>query len=265
MEAVSEDVFQEASAEFIGRWNHLVSTTNWEKGQIISLWRAELVKEGAGVADYSDDAWAQRVGGVSSQHVGRLRRVHDRFGESYEQYDSLFWSHFQAAIEWEDAEMWLEGAVQNRWSVSKMRLNRHETIGADESLKPRDEDIITGELDEDVDASLGGEPSSADRESENVEPTYSEVQDPDDSSNSATADLGELPAASMVDDEADSSERVRPFADLPDLPEDLAESFEEVKLAIVRHRLAGWEEVASNEVAAHLDALKVLALAPPEE
>ena len=29
----------EASQPFVGRWNALVSTTNWEKGRIIGDWR----------------------------------------------------------------------------------------------------------------------------------------------------------------------------------------------------------------------------------
>ena len=32
----------EASTEYVGRWNRLISTTNWEKGRIIAEWRAAL-------------------------------------------------------------------------------------------------------------------------------------------------------------------------------------------------------------------------------
>ena len=34
---------KEASAEFLGRWSRLVSTTNWEKGHIINEWRQALI------------------------------------------------------------------------------------------------------------------------------------------------------------------------------------------------------------------------------
>ena len=64
----------EASQPFVGRWSRLVSTTNWEKGRIIVEWRAALVSQGLPVAEYSDEAWGRLVGGVSGQHVGRLRR-----------------------------------------------------------------------------------------------------------------------------------------------------------------------------------------------
>src|SRR5262245_1921842 len=103
---------ERASPPYIGRWNHLVSTTNWEKGRIIAQWRDALLAEGAPAAHSSDEAWSRLVGGVTGQHAGRLRRVYQRFGQVYEGYEGLYWSHFQAAVEWDDAEMWLEGAVQ---------------------------------------------------------------------------------------------------------------------------------------------------------
>ena len=123
---VDPQLLDQTSLPFVGRWNQLVSNTNWEKGRIIHQWREALRESGAPATEYSDDAWSRRVGGVTGQHVGRLRRVYQRFGLSYPDYAGLFWSHFQAAIEWDDAEMWLEGAVQNGWSVSQMR---HATLG----------------------------------------------------------------------------------------------------------------------------------------
>ena len=74
------DGLDTASQPYLGRWNLLVSTTNWEKGRIISDWRQTLIDAGAPAQEYSDDAWSRRVGGVSGQHVGRLRRVFERFG-----------------------------------------------------------------------------------------------------------------------------------------------------------------------------------------
>ena len=122
-------VAEERSQLYVGRWHHLVSDTNWEKGRIICQWRGELHDAGAPATEYSDEAWATRIGNVSSQHVGRLRRTFLRFGEVQTSYERLYWSHFQAAVEWTDAEMWLEGAVQNKWSVSDMRKARAETTG----------------------------------------------------------------------------------------------------------------------------------------
>ncbi len=133
LEAELSPLVIETSDEYIGRWNRLVSTTNWEKGRIIIQWRQALNQAGALLAEYTDEAWAQLVHGVSPQHVGRLRRVYERFGNAYEQYAGLYWSHFYSALDWPDAEMWLEGAVQKGWSISQMRCKREETL----ALRPR--------------------------------------------------------------------------------------------------------------------------------
>src|SRR5687768_3522933 len=118
-----------ASQPYLGRWNKLVSTTNWEKGRIVVEWRQALASQGLPITEFSDDAWSRLAGGVTSQHVGRLRRVYQRFGAVQEQYRGLYWSHFQAAIDYADAEMWLEGAVRSGWSVAEMREKRWETLG----------------------------------------------------------------------------------------------------------------------------------------
>ncbi|MDR1290115.1 MAG: hypothetical protein LBK06_02825, partial [Planctomycetaceae bacterium] len=142
---LNSPVVEELSTTHIGQWNNLVSQTNWEKGAVINSWRETLVSAEMPKAAYSDEAWSRRVGNVSPQHVGRLRRVFERFGGQAEGYVGLFWSHFQAALDWDDAEMWLEGAVQNSWSVAQMRIQRWEAIGAPEELKPRSEDVLTAE------------------------------------------------------------------------------------------------------------------------
>ncbi len=133
----TELILDETSRPFVGRWNRLVSTTNWDKGRIIHEWRVALMSSEAASTEYSDDAWSRLVGGVSGQHAGRLRRVYDRFGDVYEQYEGLYWSHFQAALDWDDAEMWLEGALQSGWSVNETRRRRWETLGAIKEDEPR--------------------------------------------------------------------------------------------------------------------------------
>ena len=97
----------QASEQFLGQWRHLVSTTNWEKGQIVHNWRRALRESGVPATEYADEAWSRRVGNITAQHVGRLRRAYERFGGIRDDYPGLYWSHFQAALDWDDAEMWL--------------------------------------------------------------------------------------------------------------------------------------------------------------
>lgn len=58
----------ELTQPYVGQWNKLISTTNWEKGQIISEWREALIESGVDSTQYSDEAWARRVGGVTAPH-----------------------------------------------------------------------------------------------------------------------------------------------------------------------------------------------------
>ena len=103
------DSIADSSRPFVGNWQNLISQTNWEKGKIILQWRKELAESGVDTRLYSDPAWSRLVGEVTPQHVGRLRRTWERFGDVQQDYEKLYWSHFFAALDWDDAEMWLEG------------------------------------------------------------------------------------------------------------------------------------------------------------
>lgn len=256
----------EASVEFVSRWNTLVSTTNWEKGRIILEWRESLVAAGASPQEYSDEAWCTRVGGnLSRQHVGRLRRVWERFGHQVETYKGVFWSHFYAALEWNDSEMWLEGVSENGWSVSEMCSQRWEAHGAPADKKPRDEDIISGDFDEDFSERAAGEPAPlvVGDNGESLGSAGSGDEDAD----------GELISGDSVEPVSDESApetasalpSVAPLANLGELPSDLLEAFEDFKLAIVRHKMDGWREVSMEDILSTLDALKELAQAPTAE
>jgi hypothetical protein len=250
-------VFEETTAPFVGRWNRLVSHTNWEKGRIISIWRAALTDAGA-ADEATDEAWATRVGGVTPQHVGRLRRVWDRFGEVYKQYAGLFWSHFQSAVDWDDAEMWLEGAAQSRWSISEMRARRGEAMGVPADVHAREEDVQPTDYDEDAETTEHAAPSNdggANREFGDEEDDYDAPFDDEPAASGA-------PVSAVAD--AMTAPPVRPFEHLPTLPADITEAFEAFKLAIIGRRVSGWQDVACDDVLAALDALKQLAVAPTE-
>jgi hypothetical protein len=252
-----------ASTEYVGRWNRLVSTTNWEKGRIICQWREALRQADAPAATSTDEAWSRQVGNVTPQHVGRLRRVYDRFGQVCEQYDGLFWSHFQAALDWPDAEMYLQGAVESGWSIAEMRNQRWEAMGGAPELKPRDTDIAV-EWDEDVSAGDDGPlPTS-------IAETFGEVHGagelPDDEAEAAPFDAEHSGTSGATAPKSDGPTvpPLRPFESLPPLPPDLNEGFELMKLAILNHKVSGWREIARDDVLAVLESLRQLALAPAE-
>jgi hypothetical protein len=250
----------ETCQQFLGRWKRLVSTTNWEKGQIICQWRAALVAADAPAAQYSDDAWSRRVGNVTPQHVGRLRRVFERFAAVRNDYPGLYWSHFQAALDWDEAELWLEGAVQNGWSISEMRHKRWETRGAIAAEEPTGDDAaLEAPWDEDAEAAeTAGEVTTG---------SLGVVQSPEgpfDDSDADQRDQADDAVQGSYESRASETPLVRPFAALPPLPPDVNDAFEAYKLCILRHKLAGWQEISRDDMLSSLDALKELALAPAD-
>ncbi len=269
VEPTDPAILDAASLPYVGQWNQLVSKTNWEKGRIIHQWRETLIASDAPASEYSDEAWSRRVGGVTGQHVGRLRRVYQRFAQVCDDFAGLYWSHFQAALDWNDAEMWLEGAVQNNWSVAQMRNTRWDAMGAIEADRPSDEDIIAGELDEDFEPATQQAPRGpqvSDTSQVQLGPREEGPDFGDEDSSPSVQRSPDAGAAVYADDVGEPTvEFVRPFADLKDLPDDLAEAFEAFKLAILHHKMNGWEEFSKEDVLASLEALKQLVLAPSDE
>ena len=267
LEALSDSLVV-ASQPYVGRWNKLVSTTNWEKGRIIVQWREALVAQAVPVTEYSDEAWGRLVGGVTGQHVGRLRRVFQRFGNVQEQYQGLYWSHFQATLDWADAEMWLEGAVQNGWSVAAMREQRWETLGRLDGDRPQPTDVVASETDEDFEPARKQDPIPGAITGEYDEVAGPRHEGPDfGDSDISGGDSAGSRASAAEDWEAPARagepvELVRPFENLPELPDDLAEAFDALKLAILHHKTDAWQAISSADVLRTLDALKSLVLAP---
>jgi hypothetical protein len=258
----------EVTAPFVGKWNTLISQTNWEKGRIISEWRSALVDSGAQVQLYSDESWSRQVGAVTSQHVGRLRRVYERFGSTQTSYSGLYWSHFLAALDWDDAELWLEGAVRSGWSIAEMRKTRWETSGGDPKHTPRDEEMITTELDD------GFEPLTSEDESD-VESDRSYDDSISSGKTYEDADFGDSDAGNLDTDSSgasamqsdgdvpwneDGKQVVNPFASLPELPPDVADALEQFKLCIVRHRSTQWADMSQKAMLDVVDALRLFAL-----
>jgi hypothetical protein len=258
----------QASHQFLDQWKRLVSTTNWEKGQIICNWREALRASDAPASEYSDEAWSRRVGNVTPQHVGRLRRAHERFAASRASYPGLYWSHFQAALDWDDAELWLEGAAQSNWSISEMREQRWEAMGGADAREAGHDDSLAAPWDEDADANDPPDVPSATMETvrapgggssaaEEDEDGYDRSQFDDDDDRAAEG--SERRAAPTATDE-----REQPFINLPPLPSDVNDAFEAYKLCILRHKLSGWQEIPRDDLLLSLESLKRLALAPSE-
>jgi len=246
---------------FVKKWNRLVSQTNWDKGAIIAEWRTNLIDSGVSAGAYSDEAWARSVEGISPQHVGRLRRVYERFKTSYASYEGLYWTHFMAALDWSDAELWLEGAVQSRWSISQMRRTRWESMGQDPSQLPDESEIVTAEADGDfTPLSELDDATETDRELQDRIGTTGPLAEGPDFGEGESTDEDDK-AGQDNDEDLDSlsdeslADRTSPFATLPQLPVDIADAMEQFKIAIVRHRASQWQDVSPETIQQVLDAL----------
>ncbi|MCH2177253.1 MAG: hypothetical protein MK106_00480 [Mariniblastus sp.] len=260
-----QEQLDECSRSFVGQWRTLISTTNWDKGKIIHQWRESLDGSNLPESSFTDEQWSKTVGGVTPQHVGRLRRTYVRFGHVYPEYETLYWSHFYATLDWEDAELWLEGAVQNGWSVSQMRGQRWETMGKDPRDKPEITDIVVTESEEEAEAlTISGRVSASDQEV--LEGPIHEGPDFGESERPASsgAEVAQALADGAMTTQVAAEARVRPFESFTDLPDDLAEASNMFKVAIIRHKTDQWKEISSDEVMGLLDAMKQLVVAASE-
>lgn len=265
-----EPLIDEIASEFVGFWNVIVSKTNWEKGKVIHSWRMKMMEAGLPRRVYSDEAIANRISNVSPQHIGRLRRVYERFGDR-ETLPNLYWSHYQAALDWDDADKWLQKASEKKLSVAQTRMERWEKMGAKLQHKPKDEDIVVSERDEDVNPYND---SNADMivDDSPVMPGRSEIAGADDedkkskkkkeSKTKQESELG-VYAGNAEPWEGDSEPSRTPevldaIGKLDELPDDLMEALELLKLAIISHKLAGWDDVKPIQIAAYLSEFKRL-------
>ena len=251
----------ERSQPFLGKWSKLISTTNWDKGAIIVEWQDEMAKSELPKRCYSDEAWSQLVGGATPQHIGRLRRTFKRFGHVYGEYEGLFWSHFYAALDWDDAEMWLEGSLQNRWSVSQMRNKRWETMGSPPDEQPKVEQIVVSEVEEESHA-LAEPGKAAMDDREYIEGPRAEDPDFGDEPSTGSSSTGD--ATDVIDPSAPPAEKIRPFESFKDLPSDIQSATNAFKVAIIKHKADGWNEISIEDLRGLLDALKALATSASE-
>lgn len=263
-----EPLIDEIASEFIGFWNVLVSKTNWEKGRVVHSWRTKLIEAGMPRRIYSDESIAQRIGNVSPQHVGRLRRVFERFG-SVEPLPNLFWSHYQAALDWDDADEWLQKASAEKLSVAQTRIARWEKNGAKLAHKPKPEDIVDSEKDEDVNpyndsdaASEDETPITPGRASIDVDDETEKKPKKKEKRNKQTDELGEYGGEEEPWEAAQETfttpQVLEAIGNLEPLPQELAEAFEALKVAIMMNKIGGWTEVKPILVAQYLSELKRL-------
>jgi hypothetical protein len=141
-----------------------------------------------------------------------------------------------------------------------MREQRWQAHGAVESQRPTNSEIIEVDTDEDVvlPAQGGGRTKEyGDEPGVAGGPVYDDPDFGEEEELMSLAGSGGSPGSTATEGEANEGS-VQPFAGLPELPDDLADAFETLKLAVLRHKTAGWEDTDAETVQKYLDAFSVL-------
>ena len=160
--------------------------------------------------------------------------------------------------------MWLEGAVQSKWSVSGMRQQRWETLGK-VGQAPDAADIVATEAAEET-QSLALSENTRNNDRDYIEgpvhegPDWGDEEKP--SGKSSTKDGGSDDRVEE-DEPATKPHAIRPFESFSDLPEDVEQAANAFKVAIISHKAQEWDEISQEDIVGLLDALKQLVeLAP---
>ena len=101
-----------------------VSQCNWVVGQCAAEW-TERYAEGRTDGDFAE------LIGLSADQVYQRRRVWETFADVRTEYAGLRWSHFYAAVTWDDAPDSLGWAEEMGATVAEMRAWRRAQRGDD--------------------------------------------------------------------------------------------------------------------------------------
>lgn len=127
----------ETETELIVAAQHAVSQCNWVVGECAAKWTQKYAR-GRTDADFGT------LVGVSPDQVYQRRRVWETFGDVYQSYPGLSWSHFYVALNWDDAPECLSWAMENESTVAAMkawrRVSRGETTETENEMPPFDDD-----------------------------------------------------------------------------------------------------------------------------
>jgi len=117
---------QETEEELISKAQSAVSQSNWVVGECADKWTRRYAR-GRGDGDFAV------LLGLTADQVFQRRRVWQTFADVYQSYPSLKWSHFYAALTWDDAPECLQWADENQATVAEMKAWRRALRG--EELK----------------------------------------------------------------------------------------------------------------------------------
>jgi hypothetical protein len=120
---------KESEEELIAKAQSAVSQSNWVVGECADKWTQRYAR-GRGDGDFA------ALLGLTADQVFQRRRVWQTFADVYQGYASLKWSHFYAALTWDDAPECLQWADENQATVAEMKAWRRALRGEDLRNEP---------------------------------------------------------------------------------------------------------------------------------
>ena len=131
---------EDTESALIARALSALSRCNWEVGECAAQWTKRFAR-GRTDADFAS------LVGLSPDQVYQRRRVWETFGDVCQNYPHLKWSHFYAALNWDDAAECLQWAQDVQAGVAEMRAWRRAQHGEDLSEASLDESMGFGPVE----------------------------------------------------------------------------------------------------------------------
>jgi hypothetical protein len=114
----------ETEVQLVERAQQALNRCNWEIGECAARWTKKFAR-GRTDADFG------ALIGLSGDQVFQRRRVWETFSDVCGNYPALRWSHFYAAITWDDAAECLTWANDMQATVAEMKAWRRAQHGED--------------------------------------------------------------------------------------------------------------------------------------
>ena len=125
----------ESEEQLVTRAQEAVSMSRWVVGECATQWTQRYAR------GRTDGDFAALIG-LTGDQVYQRRRVWETFGPLKDEFPLLKWSHFYAALNWEDARDCLSWADETRSTVAEMRAWRRALRGEDLSVDPVEDESI---------------------------------------------------------------------------------------------------------------------------
>lgn len=115
---------RETEQQLIERAQDALNQCNWVIGECAAQWTQRYAK-GRTDADFGGKI------GLSGDQVYQRRRVWETFSDVRTEYQNVRWSHFYAALNWDDAAECLQWADEMQATVAEMKAWRRAQLGED--------------------------------------------------------------------------------------------------------------------------------------